>query len=89
MPRTITQADLIKFVKTSTSAWIKQQGNKFSKFHWQKGYGAFSVGMSNLDDLIAYIDNQEEHHRHLSFQEEYRKLLDRYGIQYDERYMWD
>jgi putative transposase len=89
LPRTLTQANLVKFLKTGSSTWIKQQGERYADFHWQKGYGAFSIGKSQLDDLVGYIDNQEEHHRQVGFREEYRKLLDRYGIAYDERYMWD
>ena len=66
---------------------MKQQG--VASFFWQGGYGAFSIGESQLRALVSYIGEQEEHHRHLSFQEEFRRLLDRYGVAYDERYVWD
>lgn len=58
-------------------------------FSWQQGYAGFSVGMSQKDTLIHYIDNQEEHHRTCTFMEEYRTFLKKYGIEYDERYVWD
>ena len=57
-------------------------------FAWQAGYGAFTVSRSAMDSVVAYIDNQEEHHRTMTFQEEFRSLLDRHGIEYDERF-WD
>jgi hypothetical protein len=56
---------------------------------WQRGYGAFSVGPSDLNALLHYIDNQEEHHKTRTFQDEYRAFLTKYGIEYDERYVWD
>jgi REP element-mobilizing transposase RayT len=87
--RTISQADLIETIKTSSSAWIKKQGDAHHSFFWQRGYGAFSVGFSQLDNLIHYIDTQEEHHRTKTFQEEYRELLRKYHIEFDERYVWD
>jgi len=62
---------------------------KKDNFAWQQGYGAFSIGASELDNLIHYIDNQEEHHRVKTFQEEYRLFLSKYEIEYDERYVWD
>jgi hypothetical protein len=60
-----------------------------SAFHWQSGYGAFSVSQSDADAVIAFIRNQPEHHTRVWFQEEYRRFLDRYQIPYDERYVWD
>ena len=58
-------------------------------FAWQEGYGAFSVSISQLAATAAYIENQEEHHRHRSFQEEYLSFLKKHGIEYDEKYLWD
>ena len=58
-------------------------------FAWQDGYGAFSVSKSNLPEVAAYIQNQREHHRTRTFQEEYVALLEKHGIQYDARYLWD
>jgi REP element-mobilizing transposase RayT len=87
--RVITIADLVEEVKTNTSKWIKTKGPEFRSFHWQRGYGAFSIGQSSVDSLKRYIKNQKEHHRRVTFQEEYRKFLKAYGIEYDERYVWD
>jgi putative transposase len=87
LARTCTVADVVAEVKKSSSKWMKQQGS--ANFFWQGGYAAFSIGESQLPALASYIAEQEEHHRHLSFQEEFRRLLDRYGVAYDERYVWD
>ena len=87
--RTLTIAELIEELKTSSSKWIKKQRPGLHRFSWQRGYGAFSVGTNDLDALITYIANQEEHHRVRTFQEEYLALLRKYGVQYDERYIGD
>ncbi|WFB37427.1 IS200/IS605 family transposase [Kiritimatiellota bacterium B12222] len=89
LSRTITIADLIKHLKTESSKWLKPQDATLEKFAWQKGYGAFSLGMTQLPKLLTYIDHQEEHHKTTTFQEEYRIFLDKYNIEYDERYVWD
>ena len=89
LSRTITIADFVKKVKQTSSAWIKEQPGRHRDFEWQAGYGAFSIGQSQLAALLKYIDGQEEHHRTKTFQEEYRDFLARYGIQPDERYVWD
>ncbi len=88
-PRTCSPADLVQEIKTGSSKWIKTQSPQLSNFHWQGGYGMFSVSPSHRDALDKYIANQAEHHRGVTFQEEYRRLLDKYGIVYDERYVWD
>ena len=59
-----------------------------STFAWQDGYGAFTVSKSQLPDVLRYVEGQREHHRRQTFQEEYRALLDRHGIDYDEKYLW-
>jgi putative transposase len=82
-------AELVEQLKTSSSKWIKTQTPILSKFAWQRGYGAFSVGPTDLDKLIGYIDDQEVHHRKQTFQEEFRAFLNKYGIESDERYLWD
>ncbi len=87
--RVIKIADLVEEVKTESSKWIKTKGREFKNFHWQKGYGAFSIGRSNVASLKRYILGQKEHHGRLTFQDEYRKLLAAYDIDYDERYVWD
>lgn len=89
LPRTITVASLVETVKTSSSKWMKLHPPTVGKFAWQRGYGAFSVGPADRDALCRYIENQEEHHRTRSFQEEYRAFLSKYDITYDERYVWD
>ena len=87
LARTISQADLVEEVKKGSSKWMKTEG--VPTFSWQAGYGAFSVGESQADTVIRYIQNQEHHHRKMTFQEEFRKFLERYKIAYDERYVWD
>jgi putative transposase len=89
LSRTSTIADLVQELKTSSSKWLKPQSASLAQFAWQRGYGAFSVGPADLDALLIYIDTQEEHHRTRSFQEEYLAFLKKYGVEYDERYMWD
>jgi len=89
MGRTVTLAQVVEDVKKSSSKWIKTQRLSFSKFAWQAGYGGFSVSESNTPKVANYIQNQEEHHRVKSFQEEYREFLTKHKIQYDERYVWD
>ena len=89
LSRTRAIADVVKEIKRTSSVWLKELSPKLSKFHWQGGYGAFSVSQSNLDEVIRYIENQEEHHKRVTFQDEYRAFLKAYGIAYDERYVWD
>ncbi len=89
LPRTMTVAKLLEEVKKSSSAWVKQRGAGYGGFAWQAGYGAFSVGQSQMETLLRYIDNQEEHHRTQTFQEEFVEFLKRYGVEYDERYVWE
>jgi REP element-mobilizing transposase RayT len=89
LPRTLTIADLVEKLKVSSSAWVKKHLPNGQDFYWQRGYGAFSVGASGKDALMSYVNNQAEHHRTTTFQEEYRKLLTKYGITWDERYVWD
>ena len=89
LSRTLTVAQLIEDIKTSSSKWMKGQTAEHGAFAWQRGYGAFSVGPSDQQALLDYIDNQEEHHRTKTFQEEYRAFLNKYVISYDERYVWD
>ena len=79
---------LISDVKKDSSSWIKTKGSQFRNFIWQDGYGGFSVGKSNLDDLRRYFARQKEHHRKKTFQEELIQFLDAYGIEYDERHLW-
>ena len=89
LPRTLTLADLVKEIKQSSSKWIKDKDPVCKLFEWQSGYGVFSIGESQLSGLIRYIDNQEHHHRERSFQDELLTFLNKYGVEYDERYLWD
>ena len=82
-------AQVVMEVKRATSKWIKTQGKEFAGFHWQSGYGAFSIGQSGVDEVKTYIANQAKHHRVKSFQEEFRSFLKRYQVEFDERYLWD
>lgn len=87
--RTITIAQVVDTVKTGSSKWLKTKDDRFHDFHWQSGYGAFSVGQSQVDVVIEYIRTQADHHRRISFQDEFRQFLARYQVPYDERYVWD
>ncbi len=89
LSRTLTIADLVETLKTSSSKWLKTQSAGLSDFFWQRGYGCFSVAPADLMALTTYIDNQEEHHRTRTFQDEYRAFLNKYGVTYDEAYVWD
>jgi REP element-mobilizing transposase RayT len=87
--RTVAIADLVRELKRDSSKWIKQQSPQLAAFHWQDGYGAFSVSPSHVEPLERYIQDQEGHHRQESFQDELRRLLKKYSVEYDERYVWD
>jgi len=75
--------------KVETSQWLKRQASVAGDFAWQAGYGAFSVSASVLEEVKKYIQKQQEHHRRMSFQEEFRELCRRHGLELDERYAWD
>ena len=89
LSRTTNVADLVEQLKSSSSKWFKTQSPELSKFAWQRGYGAFSVGPADLSALTDYIDGQKMHHRKQSFQDEFRAFLKKYGMEFDERYLWD
>ena len=89
LSRTLAIASVVKEVKRTSSNWVKETSPKLSKFYWQGGYGAFSVSQSKLAEVIRYIENQEEHHKRVTFQDEYRAFLKAYGVDYDERYVWE
>jgi len=89
LPRTNTLSDIIKTTKIESSKWIKTKGRHYQNFHWQKGYGAFSVSQSHVDKVENYILNQEEHHKKKTFKEEYLEFLNKYKIEYDEKYVWE
>ena len=89
LPRTVTLAKYIEEIKRPSSRWIKTKGGMYSKFAWQNGYGAFSVSSSKVDAVKRYIAGQKEHHREVTFIEEFLEFLQKYNIEYDERYLWD
>ncbi len=79
--------DLLQDIKGSSSTWINKRGFVRGKFRWQAGYGAFSYSHSQIDNVVKYIMNQEEHHKKKTFREEYIELLERFKMEYDERYI--
>jgi len=87
LPRTITMADLVSKVKTSSSKWIKTKG--IHDFDWQDGYGVFSVSASKVPVVEKYIRNQPEHHKQANYKDELRQFFKEYEIDFDERYVWD
>ncbi|WP_146849387.1 transposase [Brevifollis gellanilyticus] len=89
LSRTIAIAEFVKEVKRVSTNWIQERGGLLRQFHWQSGYGCFSVSESKVADVIRYIENQPEHHRKVTFQDEYRELLRRHGQSWDEAYVWD
>lgn len=89
LSRTYEVATLVKELKRGSSIWIKTKNPDLRDFAWQNGYGIFSIGFSQIEPTRAYIAGQEEHHRKVSFQDEFRKILKRYEVQFDERYVWD
>ena len=87
----VAVAAIVQQMKGSSSRWIHERDNNMMAFAWQDGYGAFSVGLSQIDDTIRYIEGQREHHRTKSFQEEYVHyvhFLKKYDVEFDERYVW-
>ena len=89
LSKNISASDLVKKAKVPTSTWIKTKGPEFSKFAWQGGYGVFSIGESSMERAVKYIKSQEEHHKKASFQDEFRRFLQKYNVPFDERYVWD
>ncbi len=89
LSRKVTQSTLVEELKKSSSRWMKLQGSQFSKFYWQEGYGIFSVNPTEIPVVVEYIKNQEKHHETRSFQDEFRLFLKKYGVEYDEKYVWD
>jgi putative transposase len=82
-------SEMLNRIKAKSSKWLNEDKMRGGKFDWQDGYAAFSVSESQAPQLRAYIQNQEQHHRRQSYQDEVRALLDKHGIEYDERYLWD
>ncbi len=89
LSRTCEAAEMVKEIKRGSSLWLKTKGSDLHDFAWQNGYGIFSIGHSQIAAVRDYIAKQEEHHRKVSFQDEFREFLKRYEIEFDERYVWD
>jgi REP element-mobilizing transposase RayT len=87
--KTSALSDLVREVKKGSSSWLKREGAASRAFGWQDGYGGFSVGRSDLPAVRRYIAAQKEHHRRVSYEEEFVSLLDEHGIAYDARHLWD
>ena len=88
LPATLPIAKAVQLIKGGSSKWIHDTYANLQEFAWQEGYGAFSVNVSLLEDTVHYIENQAEHHKRKTFQEEYIEFLKRHGIRYDERYVF-
>lgn len=88
LPRTISISDFVEEVKRNSSHWIKSLSASYAKFSWQRGYGMFSVSHSKTDTVANYIRNQAEHHKKMTFQEEYEQWLKEYDVEYDNKYLW-
>lgn len=81
-------SDLMRIVKGDSAEWINKSNLSDRKFNWQEGYGAFSYSRSHIDNVVRYIHNQQEHHKKISFLDEYKLLLKKFDIEYDERYIF-
>ncbi len=88
-PRTCAPSELVQEIETGSSKWLKTKGARYGAFHWQGGYGMFSVSPAHRPALETYLANQAAHHHKVTFQEEYRRMLRKYDIVFDERYVWD
>ena len=89
LSRKVSQMKLIQELKQGSSKWIKTQSRAYSEFYWQDGYGIFSVSPKSVDRVISYIQNQHDHHQTLTFKEEYVKFLEKYDVDYNEKYLWE
>jgi len=89
LPATESVSHAMNVVKSSSSAWAKETYPTMTAFAWQDGYGAFAVSRSGVDAAADYIRRQAEHHRTMSFEDEFLKLLERHGIEYDSRFVLD
>ena len=89
LSKKIALMKLLEEVKGHSSKWIKTKSPEFENFYWQNGYGALSVQANGIDVLVKYIQRQKEHHKNISFQEEFRALMKEHGIDFDEKFVWD
>lgn len=88
MSKNIALAKFVEEIKRNSSRWIKTKGEQYQGFAWQGGYAGYSVSQSVVENVVRYIDNQKEHHKVISFEDEYRKFLEEYNVDYDENYLW-
>ena len=88
LSKTLDVSSFMRDMKRDSTNWIQNNNPHLANFHWQNGYGAFSVSPSHIDAPVEYIANQTEQHRQESFQDEFRRLCQKYGINLDERYAW-
>jgi REP element-mobilizing transposase RayT len=88
VPAVLSIAKAIQLIKGGSSKWLHETFPSLRSFAWQEGYGAFTIGVSGVDDTVAYIKRQDEHHRNRTFDEEFVAFLRRHGIQYDDRYVF-
>ena len=89
LSRTCESASMVQELKRGSTVGLKTKSRDLREFAWQNGDGIFSIGFSQIQSVRDYIAGQEEHHRKMSFQDEFRQLLRRYEIEFDERYLWD
>ncbi len=89
LSKKVTPIKLLEEIKRQSSKWIKTKGKTYDNFYWQDGYGIFSINPSEIQTVVKYIDDQYEHHKSRTFQEEFLAFLKKYEIEYDERYLWD
>jgi REP element-mobilizing transposase RayT len=87
--KSLDVATFVRELKRDSSKWVKAERSSLANFYWQRGYAAFSISPAHVGGLVEYIDNQEEHHRRETFQDEIRRLCRKYGVELDERYAWD
>jgi putative transposase len=87
-PAILSPSQIAQSIKGDSSKWIHTEFRNMRRFEWQDGYGAFTVSKSRIPEVIRYIQNQRDHHRKKSFQEEFLDLFKKHGISYDERYLW-
>ncbi len=88
LPSNMSFAKAVQLIKGGSSKWVHDRFPKYNKFEWQEGYGTFSVSASQVKRTIAYVENQKEHHRKRTFQEEFIKLLDKHRVDYDLLYVF-
>ena len=88
LPSTLSIAKAAQLLKGGSSKWVHDSYPIHKQFAWQEGYGAFSIGISSVDDTVAYIQGQTDHHRTVTFEEEFVRFLEKHGLEYDDRYVW-